>query len=130
MYQAGEALRFDENAINIGVKGILNVMSELNIIQDKFEPTISPISSKDTEWIIAHKGGVLHSKVSLGQTISKNELLGTITDPFGSGLAKTGYFRPPCCSVDLDHSYCVETMQKKSFFASVWNFEYFVFPIF
>ena len=39
-----------------------------------------------------------------------------------SGLAKTGYFRPPCCSVDLDHSYCVETMQKKSFFASVWNF--------
>ena len=47
-----------------------------------------------------------------------------------NGLAKTGYFRPPCCSVDLDHSYCVETMQKKSFFASVWNFEYFVFPIF
>ena len=84
VYQAGEALRFDENAINVAVKGIINVMGEIDMIENKAEITLSPIPSKDTEWIIAHKGGVLHVKVILGQKISKNDLLGTITDPFGN----------------------------------------------
>ena len=84
VYQGGEALRFDENAIAVGVKGILNVMGELGILPDKPELVLSPIASKEAEWIIANKSGVLHTKVSLGQTIGKKDLLGTITDPFGN----------------------------------------------
>lgn len=84
VYQAGEALRFDENAITVGVKGIRNVMGELGIIEKSPASDLNPIASKDAHWIIANKSGVLHTKVSLGQLVAKDDLLGTITDPFGS----------------------------------------------
>lgn len=32
LYEAGEALRFDETSIRIGVKGIVNVLRELEMI--------------------------------------------------------------------------------------------------
>lgn len=84
LYQAGEAMRFDENAITLGVEGIKNVMHKLDMLDEPASTEITPIFSKDEEWIVAHKGGILHSDVTLGQTIKKNELIGTITDPFGA----------------------------------------------
>lgn len=86
LYQAGEGMRFDENAIALGVEGVKNVMHKLNMIDKPASKKIDPIFSKDEEWITAHKAGILHSKVSLGQTIKKNESIGTITDPFGAAI--------------------------------------------
>ena len=83
IYQAGEAMRFDENAINLGVEGIKNVMRAVDILTKEPVPEINPIFSRDEDWIVAHKGGILHSCVTLGQTISKGEVIGEITDPFG-----------------------------------------------
>jgi len=84
VYQAGEAMRFDEHAINVGVSGLFNVMHELDILEQSPKQEINPIFSKDEDWIIAHKGGVMHTNVTLGQTITKGELIGTITDPFAA----------------------------------------------
>jgi predicted deacylase len=84
VYQAGEALRFDEDAINLGVKGVLRVAAELKIIEYQSETNINSVASRESEWIIANNSGVLHSKVALGQHIFKKDLLGTITDPFGN----------------------------------------------
>lgn len=82
VYKAGEALRFDENAIDLGVNGVKNVMSSLGMLTDEHDKKIMPIPSRDEEWLTAHIGGVLHSKTSLGQTIKKGESLGNIADPF------------------------------------------------
>jgi len=88
VYEAGEAMRFDENAINVGVNGVLNVMREVDLMEKESVKEISPIFSKDEDWIIAHKGGILHSNVSLGQMIEKHEVLGNIVDPFGSDISE------------------------------------------
>ncbi len=84
VYQAGEAMRFDENAIELGVNGVKNVMRYLDILAKEPIHEVEPIFSKEEEWVIGHKGGILHSKVNLGQTIERGETLGTISDPFGA----------------------------------------------
>jgi uncharacterized protein len=84
VYQAGEAMRFDENAITLGVSGIKNVMKAINVFSSEPVEQIKPISSKEEGWITAHKGGILHEKISLGQIIEENEIIGTISDPFGA----------------------------------------------
>jgi predicted deacylase len=84
VYQAGEAMRFDENAIELGVNGVNNVMRYLDILEKEPIHEIAPIFSKEEDWVIGHKGGILHSKVSLGQTIDTGEILGVISDPFGA----------------------------------------------
>ena len=84
VYQAGEAMRFDENAIQLGVDGVLNLARAVNILPKSPTMELKPIFSRDEDWIVAHKGGVLQPVVSLGQTIKKNELIATINDPFGT----------------------------------------------
>jgi len=84
VYQAGEALRFDENAIELGVKGINNVLRYLNVIDVEPIELVKPIFSREEEWILANKGGILHTSVVLGQTIEASEKMGVISDPFGS----------------------------------------------
>ncbi|MCH9763491.1 MAG: succinylglutamate desuccinylase/aspartoacylase family protein [Gammaproteobacteria bacterium] len=84
VYQGGEAMRFDENVIVFGVDGIKNVMRSIDMLDKEPIKEVNPIFSRDEEWIVAHKGGILRTEVTLGQTVQKNELLGTITDPFGS----------------------------------------------
>jgi hypothetical protein len=86
VYQAGEAMRFDENAITLGVEGIKNVMRSIEMLPQKPSYEITPTFSQDEDWIIAHKGGILHSNIELGQTIKKHETLGVITDPFGADV--------------------------------------------
>lgn len=83
VYQAGEALRFDENAINLGFNGIKNVMQFTDMLSKEATTEVNPIFSSDTDWIVAHSAGILHPCVSLGQMIEKNETIGTISDPFG-----------------------------------------------
>lgn len=86
VYQAGEAMRFDEGAINVGLSGLKNSMRSIGMLEEPAEQTISPIFSKDEDWIAAHKAGILHPKVTLGQAIEKGEVIGDISDPFGADL--------------------------------------------
>lgn len=83
VYQAGEAMRFDENAIELGVNGIKNVMRYINMLEKEPIQEITPIFSRDEDWIVAHKAGILHYAVTLGQTIEKGDIIGNISDPFG-----------------------------------------------
>lgn len=84
VYQAGEAMRFDENAISLGVTGVTNMMRAIDILPKAPLKEIKPIFSKDEDWVVAHKGGILHPQASLGQAIKKGELIGEIKDPFGT----------------------------------------------
>jgi predicted deacylase len=89
VYQAGEAMRFDENAISLGVNGITNIMRFIDMLA-KEEPVkdFSPVFSQKETWIIANRGGILHTLVELGQTIKKGDKLGTISDPFSTDIGE------------------------------------------
>lgn len=88
VYQAGEAMRFDENAISLGVDGIKNVMRAIDMLAKEPIQEVTPIFSREEDWILAHKGGILHTSVSLGQTIEKGETIGTVNDPFGADIVE------------------------------------------
>lgn len=85
IYRAGEARRFDENVIELGVQGVKNIMTNIGILHGApSKAAENVVYSRDEEWIVAHKGGILHTTVSLGQIIEKNERIGIISDPFGA----------------------------------------------
>lgn len=89
VYQAGEAMRFDEDAIMMGVEGAKNLMRKVDILP-KEDPTeeINPVFSQDEDWIVAHRGGILHVQIELGQTVKQGERLGTISDPFSADIGE------------------------------------------
>lgn len=84
VYEAGEALRFDEISIRIGVSGILNVMSYLGMIRKRTsKKDHPPLIAKSTQWIRAPQSGVMRSIVSLGERVTVGQALAYISDPFG-----------------------------------------------
>jgi len=84
LYEAGEALRFDEKSVRIGVRGILNVMRTLNMIAPSRTPQPNgAVFSNRTKWARAPMGGVMRSKKALGDIVNKNDVLAIVADPFG-----------------------------------------------
>ncbi|MEM7109254.1 MAG: succinylglutamate desuccinylase/aspartoacylase family protein [Bacteroidota bacterium] len=97
VYEGGESSRFDEFAIQQGIYGAVRVMKHLGMTarstaQAEYKNQMVTRSS----WVRARASGIFQSAVSSGQHITKNQLLGHITDPFGDfkipvKSTKTGY---------------------------------------
>lgn len=85
VYEAGEALRFDEIAIRAGVKGIMSVMRELGMLPEvkSAKGRRDPYEATSSTWVRAPKSGILRMNKSLGMRVAKDEFLGAISDPFG-----------------------------------------------
>lgn len=86
LYEAGEALRFDEVSIRAGVKGIINVMRALEMLpasRSKPKQQIEPVVARSSSWIRSPDTGILRAMVPLGARVKKNTLLGVVADPFG-----------------------------------------------
>ena len=86
VYEAGEALRFDEASIRGGVKGIISVMREIGMLPRTGKTAATayhPLVARSSTWVRAHQSGILRSRKSLGARVEKGELLGNISDPFG-----------------------------------------------
>jgi predicted deacylase len=86
LYEAGEALRFDEVSIRAGLRGITNVMRELGMLpklkkRSKKHP--EPVVARSSSWVRAPGGGILRPMAGLGSRMKKNAILGVISDPFG-----------------------------------------------
>ena len=87
LYEAGEALRFDEVSIRAGVKGIINVMRTLEMLpasRSKKYKQIDPMVARSSSWVRAPDSGILRAMVALGSRVKKDTLLGVVSDPFGS----------------------------------------------
>ncbi len=86
LYEAGEALRFDEVSIRAGVSGIINVMRHLGMIRNTSskKPKKTPVVPRSSFWIRAQHSGIFRSLVSDGERVQANKtLIGKISDPFG-----------------------------------------------
>lgn len=79
--EAGGSMHLKEEAISHGVKGINTLISTLGMGKKmSFWGAPEPVYYHST-WVRAHRGGILFSKVELGERVDKGDLLGTITDP-------------------------------------------------
>ena len=86
LYEAGEALRFDDQAINVGIHGILGVMREIKMleVEEDFLPSPATImTAKSSHWIRAANSGSLRIVKKLGSFVQAEDLLGIISDPYG-----------------------------------------------
>lgn len=85
LYEAGEALRFNEKVIQIGLKGTLNVMHALNMFPDEthFTPLFHSPIAHSSLWMRAPHSGILRPFKTLGKRVKKGERLGLIVNPIG-----------------------------------------------
>lgn len=91
LYEAGEALRFDEVSIRMGIKGILSVMRHIGMLPKAHVAKAKnnkPLIARSTTWVRAAKSGILRAGVAPGSIVTANELLGVIADPFGQNEEK------------------------------------------
>jgi len=85
VYEAGEALRFDEVAIRVAVRGIINVMRALDMLPKNRVKKIKPsVLLRSSSWVRANKSGILRAQAALGEMICKGDVLGHISDPAGN----------------------------------------------
>jgi len=84
LYEAGEALRFDEVAIRAGVKGVLQVMRELGMrTKSKKLSKSGALVANTTRWVRAAQSGILRSLVATGSKVETGDLLAYINNPLG-----------------------------------------------
>lgn len=86
LYEGGEALRYDENAIKVGLRGCLNVMKKIGMIPYKANPSIpfrKIFEAQGSYWVRANHSGSFRVLKKLGDHVQKQELLAILSDPFG-----------------------------------------------
>jgi predicted deacylase len=84
LYEAGEALRYDDLAIRAGVHGVIQVMRELGMLPHlkRRRGSVEPFIARSSSWMRAPESGMLRTKVRLGALVQKNDVLGYVSDPY------------------------------------------------
>lgn len=85
VYESGEALRFDEFAVRVGVKGVLRVMKMLGMLRRKAiaDTKTHPYFAKSSHWMRAPRGGILRAYRTIGDSVRPGDIIGVISDPIG-----------------------------------------------
>ncbi|MBR7888267.1 succinylglutamate desuccinylase/aspartoacylase family protein [Marinomonas sp. A79] len=90
LYEAGEALRFDELSIRAGVKGVVGVMRYLSMLpKSRSKKSLSePRIARSSSWVRATDSGFTSHIKALGDLVEAGDVLAEIKDPYGAILDK------------------------------------------
>jgi predicted deacylase len=84
VYEAGEALYFNESAIRTGVRGIVKLMRHTGMLSsNRKDPVNEPIITHKTSWVRAGMSGTFTRNAKLGALVKRGALLGMLRDPLG-----------------------------------------------
>lgn len=88
LYEAGQALRFDELSIRAGLKGIQNVLAHLGLTKpvskkNKRNVAVKPFIANTSSWTRANASGIVNDLKNLGDQVQKGDPLAQIGSPFG-----------------------------------------------
>ena len=87
LYEAGQALRFDELSIRAGIRGVLNVLAHLQLIRRKKpRKPLTPFIANSSAWIRAGSSGIVNNLKNLGDQVHPGTPLAHIGSPFGEIL--------------------------------------------
>lgn len=90
--EAGGPSELELKEVMHGVKGIETLLNTLGMVKKiRLWGDPEPVYYRST-WVRANSGGILLSDVSLGSTVRRGDLLGTITDPMSN--ASTNLYSP------------------------------------
>ena len=88
VYEAGEALRFEEECIRAGVRGCIHILRHLGMLpaaKRERRSNWEPFVARSSQWVRAEQDGVFRPHVLLGAHVRKGQLLGVIGSPEGEG---------------------------------------------
>lgn len=83
VYEGGESMRIDEEVVSLGMNGALRVLHHHGLVSDRPESAQESIRCETSVWIRAKRSGIYKGSVKSGALVSKGDILGVITDPFG-----------------------------------------------
>lgn len=88
VFEGGESLRFCENSVRIGIAGTRRVMRRLGMLPEgaDLDAGPEPIVLPRALWVRARHSGLFHPGVENGRPVTKGQIIGTVTDPYGSFL--------------------------------------------
>lgn len=89
LYEGGGPHRYDDDAVEVGVAGVLRVMGALDMIDVApiHHRARSRISSK-TRWSRAAGGGMFRALVALGDDVESGQPVGIVADAVGRVVAR------------------------------------------
>jgi predicted deacylase len=83
LYEAGQAHRFDDDAVETGVTGVMRTLRSMGMIDARL-PRVRPTRLiRRTRWVRARRGGIADLEVRLGEHVTKGQRLASISDAFG-----------------------------------------------
>jgi predicted deacylase len=109
VFEGGEAHRFNESAVRVGVDGTLRVLAELGMRPGGAVPKVETptVVVRHSSWERARRSGIARIDVFPGQPVQRGDVLGVIADALGerrtlvrasrSGIV-LGYTRNPLAS--------------------------------
>ena len=82
--EAGGPSELELKEVKLGVKGVETLINTLGMVRKvRLWGDPEPVYYRSS-WVRADNGGILLADVSLGSTVRKGDLLGTITDPMNN----------------------------------------------
>ncbi len=82
LFEAGEPLRFDEAAIQVGVAGVRQVMAHQGMLPASTMALAEARVIRRSRWIrVRGAGGIFLSDRKPGESVRSGDALGTVTDP-------------------------------------------------
>ena len=94
LYEAGEALRFDEESIRVGTEGVINVMRAIDMLPTDPDAAVSvAVEAGDSSWVRARRSGLIRLDVALGDRVKARQKLATISNVLGgeSAVLRSGF---------------------------------------
>ena len=84
LYEAGQALRYEEVAISAGYHGVINVMRFLGMLKPsrRRRKQAESYLARRSSWERAPESGMLRTLSKLGAMVSKGQIIGYVSDPY------------------------------------------------
>jgi len=89
VYETGEAQRLDPDGIRQGIEGTHRLMEYLGMRSKAPAAEHKTVIFSKSTWIRARYAGLFQPRAALGDAVKERQVLGSITDPFGSESFKT-----------------------------------------
>ena len=83
MVESGGGLTVSEDIVNNGVKGVLDVMTYIGMLDRHYKTRSPSVTFVDSYGVLAPAGGFFKPNVTLGERVIKGQLVGKISDVFG-----------------------------------------------
>ncbi len=81
--EAGEVWKIEPGVVNVGVRGVMNVLKSLNMVRGTITPPRYQTRISRTTWVRAERGGTLSFNINPGDLVEKGQLLATNYNIFG-----------------------------------------------